>query len=179
MEFNQGISSLLENEKDLLVISDSTDEVVLPEIAKTCTYGKRFTEVDIDGNIVSQGDVSSCDSDPGTPTLNKVHHSPQTDASEIIPQSPVFRSSTRRGSRKHQRMRSRRSQDMMIKPLFSEKSTADNESTPSARLDSLDSPLPEVSDLNSHEAAVTPGLRMAASLRGSPVKSTRPGTQPG
>ena len=164
MDFNQSISSLLENENDLLVISDLTEEVVLPQIAKTCTYGKRFTEVDIDGNIVSQGDVSSCDSDPGTPTLNKVHHSPQTDASEIIPQSPVFTSSTRRGSRKHQRMRSRRSQDMMIKPLFSEKSTADNESTPSARLDSLDSPLPEASDLNSHEAAVTPGLRMAASL---------------
>ena len=51
MEFNQGISSLLENEKDLLVISDSTDEVVLPEIPKTCTYGKRFTEVDIDGRL--------------------------------------------------------------------------------------------------------------------------------
>ena len=164
MDFNQSISSLLENEKDLLVISDLTKEVVLPEIAKTCTYGKRFTEVDIDGNIVSQGDVSSCDSDPGTPTLSKVNHSPQTDASEIIPQSPVFTSSTRRGSRKHQRMRSRRSQDMMTKPLFSEKSNADNDSATCARLDSLDSPLPEVSDLNSHEAAVTPGLRMAASL---------------
>ena len=120
MEFNQGISSLLENEKDLLVISDLTDEVVLPEIAKTCTYGERFTEVDIDGNIVPQGNVSSYDSYPGSQTPSKAIHSPKT-ASEVIPPSPVFKPSYRRGSKRHQILRSRKSEDMMIKSPFSEK----------------------------------------------------------
>ena len=184
MDFNQSISSLIEEEKDSLVINDLNDEVDLPEIPRTCAYGRRFKEVDDDGNILSQqGDVSSCDSDPGSPIFGKEHDSPKKKPSEIIPQSPVFSSRSRRGSRKHQRMRSRRSQDMMRKPLSSEKSTADNVSTPSARLDSLDSPLPEASDLNSHEAAVTPGLRMAASLGcedGSPAWVTSletPGAQ--
>ena len=193
MDFNQSILSLLEKEKDCLVVSDLTDEVDLPEIPKTCAYGKRFKEFDIDGNIVSQGDVSSCDSDPGSPTFSRAHHSPKTDASEIIPQSPVFTSSSRRGSRKHQRMRSRRSQDIvsLTKPLFSDKSNEDFESAHSSKLDSLDSPFPADLELEDDEAAVTPGLRLAASLgcepeAGSPAWVTsletpggqaRPGSQ--
>ena len=120
MDFNQGILSLLENEKDLLVFSDVTDEVVLPEIAKTCTYGERFTLVDIDGNIIPQADMSSFDSDPETQTSSKAIHSPKT-ASEVIPPSPVFKSSYRRGSKRHQILRSRKSEDMMTESPFSEK----------------------------------------------------------
>ena len=89
MDINQSISSLIEEEKDSLVINDLNDEVDLPEIPRTCAYGRRFKEVDDDGNILSQqGDVSSCDSDPGSPIFGKEHDSPMKKPSEIIPQSP-------------------------------------------------------------------------------------------
>ena len=168
MDFNQSISSLIEEEKDRLVISDFNDEVDLPEIPRTCAYGRRFKEFDVDGNILSQqGDWSSCDSDPGSPIFGKEHDSPKKKPSEIIPQSPVFSSRSRRGSRKHQRMRSRRSQDIisLTKPLFCEKSNEDCETAPSVKLDTLDSPFRDDSDLEGHKASVTPGpCRLAASL---------------
>ena len=65
-----------------------------------------------------------------------------------------------------ERLRSMRSQDMMTKPLFSEKNKEDCESdAPSTEQDSLDSTFPDIPDPDSPEASVTPRLRrMAASL---------------
>ena len=65
-----------------------------------------------------------------------------------------------------ERLRSLRSQDLMTKPLFSEKNKEDCESGPIAEQDCLDSTFPDILDPDSPEAsAVTPRLRrMAASL---------------
>ena len=84
-------------------------------------------------------------SDPGTSASSKAL-SPEAQASE--------------------RLRSLRSQDLMTKPLFSEKNKEECEDdAPSAEQDSLDSTFPDIPDPVSPEASVTPRLRrMAASL---------------
>ena len=67
---------------------------------------------------------------------------------------------------------------MIPKPLFSQRNKEDCESAPSAEQDSLDSTFPDISDLDSPEAAVTPRhIRMAKSLgcepeAGSPAWET-------
>ena len=64
-----------------------------------------------------------------------------------------------------ERLRSMRSQDLMTKPLFSEKNKEDCERAPITEQDSLDSTFPDIPDPDSPEASVTPRLRrMAASL---------------
>ena len=68
---------------------------------------------------------------------------------------------------------------MIPKPLFSQRNKEDCESAPSAEQDSLDSTFPDISDLDSPEAAVTPSRlsRIAKSLgcepeAGSPAWET-------
>ena len=55
-----------------------------------------------------------------------------------------------------ERLRSLRSQDMMTKPLFSEKNKEDCESSPSTEQDSLDSTFPDIPDPDSPEGCGDP-----------------------
>ena len=92
MDLNQTFSAL-ENEKDCLFISDLSEEVDLPMITRTFSYGEKFNEVDEDGTIISKNNLQTA----GSPRFDKTQDSTKTD--EIIPSSPVFSSSSRRGLR--------------------------------------------------------------------------------
>ena len=169
MDLNQTFSAL-ENEKDCLFISDLSEEVDLPMITRTFSYGEKFNEVDEDGTILSKNNLQTA----GSPRFDKTQDSTKTD--EIIPSSPVFSSSSRRGLRKHQKIRNRKSQDIISlpKPLFSDSfeltsshvTDIDTKTPPNRRIPSLDSTFQDIdlSDLGGHDDEITPGKRIAASL---------------
>ena len=120
MDNSKNIIRVLENQdlkEDLVILNNETlnnGNVQLPTVSRSFTFGSDYTEVGWGG-----GDAPP--TVPPSPPRTEV----KSPMSDIIPPSPVISSTSRRGSRKHHRIRSRRSADIVRpKPLFSDEQRA-------------------------------------------------------
>ena len=137
MDNSKNIIRVLENQdlkEDLVILNNETlnnGKVQLPTVSRSFTFGSDYTEV-------GWGEGDAPPTVPPSPPRTEV----KSPMSDIIPPSPVISSTSRRGSRKHHRIRSRRSADIVRpKPLFADEQRArsDPSSQASHRTDGEDS----------------------------------------
>ena len=106
--------------EDLVILNNETlknGNVQLPTVSRSFTFGSDYTEL-------GWGEDDALPTVSPSPPRTEV----KSPMSDIIPPSPVISSTSRRGSRKHQRIRSRRSADIVRpKPLFSDEQRASSD----------------------------------------------------
>ena len=112
MEPSGTLSDLLIDKQGIGLVfdEDSGSPAKLPEVPRTFTYGDDAVETYWDEQKILNKNVkedTECDT-----------KSPKQTDGEFIPQSPIISSSSRRGSRKHNRLKDKRNSAVLPKPLF-------------------------------------------------------------